>query len=249
MERRIALVTGAGAGIGAACVRMLLEGDCRVVAVGRDRSRLEALSDPSNSGRLIEVVADVREKARLDAALAGIDRLDYLVANAGVCRRTPVDAPGADAVFDDVITTNITGVWNTFRAAIGKLRRGSAAVAVSSGLGKLGRPGYSAYAASKHAVLGMVKCLAPELAPRGVRVNAVCPGWVDTTMAERDLAVTAREENIPVEAARRDAEKGIPLGRFVSAEETAALIRFLLLNDASAITGQGYNISCGEFTV
>ena len=246
---RTAVITGAAAGIGAACTRLLLKRGYAVAAVGRHLSQLEALASTETRQRLIPIVADVRDAARMAAAFSRLERIDCLVANAGICLRTPLDGPDTAPVWDDIIDTNINGVWRTFRAASPKLGAGSAAVAVSSGLGKLGRAGYSAYAASKHAVLGIVKCLALELAPKGIRVNAVCPGWVDTEMAKRDLAITAEETGTTVDRARADAEGGIPLGRFVSADETANLICWLLSDEAGAVTGQSYNISCGEFTV
>ena len=102
---------------------------------------------------------------------------------------------------------------------------------------------------SKHAVLGMVKCLAPELADRGIRVNGVCPGWVDTEMAAADLVTTANETGKSVEAAKADAISSIPLKRFVTADEVANLTYWLLSDEAKAVTGQSYNISCGELTV
>ena len=249
MTAKTAVVTGAATGIGAACTTLLLNKGIDVLAIGRNPDHLATLDASIGTGRLITAVANVRYADQLAAAVARIDRVDYVVANAGVVHRTPLTAEKIDAVFDQVVDINLTGVWRTFRAVRSKLQNKSACVAVSSGLGKLGREGYSAYAASKHGVLGIVKCLARELAPKGIRVNAVCPGWVDTDMAKRDMGVTVTETGTTLLAVRKEAENGIPLGRFVTAQETAKLIGWLLSDEASAVTGQAYNISCGEFTV
>ena len=250
-EVKTAVVTGAGSGIGRACVVRLLDEGYRVTAVGR---RMEKLAETAShaaakEGRLRLISADVRDREGLKRALSDIGPVSALVANAGVCKRTWLDDDESDSVWDDVIDTNVHGVWNTFRAVGSGFHWNGAAVIVSSGLGKLGRPGYGAYTASKHAVLGMVKCFAPELAKKGIRVNAVCPGWVDTEMAAADLVITANETKKSVEEARADAISSIPLKRFVTAEEVAGLIYWLLSDEARAVTGQSYNISCGEFTV
>jgi NAD(P)-dependent dehydrogenase (short-subunit alcohol dehydrogenase family) len=248
--KKCAVITGAGSGIGRACVAEYLNEGYRVVAVGR---RTEALAETEarlkpSAGQLVLVTGDVRKRADLDRVFEEAGTVAVLVANAGVCKRTWLNEDESDDVWNEIIDINVNGVWHTFRAAEPYFAPEAAAVIVSSGLGKLGRPGYAAYTASKHAVLGMVKCLAPELAPR-VRVNAVCPGWVDTEMAVRDLVITADEQSITPAEAKANAVAGIPLKRFVFAEEVASLIRFLTSFDARAITGQSYNISCGEFTV
>jgi 3-hydroxybutyrate dehydrogenase len=251
MTERYAVVTGGGSGIGRATVLLLLEKGFRVFAFGRREEALQdtVLAAGECASRLCVVQADVRDKKSLDAAFLQIGRIDVLAVNAGVCRRTPLDDDTSDEVFDEVIDINLRGVWNTVRAANQYLVDGASVAAVSSGLGKLGRAGYGAYTASKHAVIGLVKCFALELAPRNIRVNAICPGWVATEMAEADLLYSANETGLSLTAVREQALTNIPLKRFVTAEETAKLIGWLLSDDASAITGQSYNISCGEFTL
>ena len=250
-ETRSVVITGAGSGIGRACVERFLEDGYHVVAMGRHMEtpdETEGVLTP-RSGQLTKVAADVRDRTALDNAFKEVGPIHALVANAGVCSRTWLRDDESDAAWNEIIDINVNGVWHTFRAAWPHLVRDAAAVIVSSGLGKLGRPGYAAYAASKHAVLGMVKCFAPELAPNGIRVNAVCPGWVDTEMAKRDLQITAKEQATTPDEVRGRTVANIPLRRFVSPAEVAGLIRFLTSSGASAITGQSYNISCGELTV
>jgi NAD(P)-dependent dehydrogenase (short-subunit alcohol dehydrogenase family) len=243
-----ALVTGAGTGIGRATTALLLARGFEVVAVGRTAEPLEQLvRDMGDHGHQVKPLAlDVRAGSSLVEALANVGPLDALVANAGVCKQSRIDDPDADSIWTELISINLDGVWRTFRAAVPQLKPNGRAVVVSSGLGKLGRAGYSAYTASKHGVIGLAKCLSKELAPQGITVNAVCPGWVDTEMAKRDLIRTAEEEGTTFDQAKKAALEGIPLGRFVEADEVAKLICWLVSEDAAAITGEAYNISCGE---
>lgn len=249
MQVRTAVVTGAGTGIGRSVVERLHKRGFRVIAVGR---RLEPLQETaaafgSEADRCIPLSLDVADKAAVLSAFDHLDEVDIIVANAGVCTQGRLDDPDSDEVWERVMGTNVDGVWYLFRALASKLRDGGRAVVVSSGLGKLGRPGYGAYTASKHAVLGLVKCFSKELAHRQVTVNAVCPGWVDTEMAQADLVRTAKVLGTTAEEVKAQAHKAIPLGRFVRPEEVAALIDWLTSRDAAAVTGQAYNISCGEF--
>ena len=139
-----------------------------------------------------------------------------------------------------MLAVNLDGVFHGLRLAAPRLRQGARVVVISSGLGKLGRAGYGAYAASKHGVLGLMRCAALELADRGIRVNAVCPGWVDTDMARADLCRNG--------TARQEAEALIPMGRFVRPEEVAELVRWLASPASGPVTGQAFNISGGEFS-
>jgi len=242
------IVTGAAGGIGRATVARLLDRGHEVVAADlRGDALREVAAELDGGDRLKTVAVDVTDLGAMTAALDSVGELSGVVADAGICLQARLDEPNADQIWRDVLSVNLHGVWNTFRAAVPSLTVGGSAVAVSSGLGKLGRPGYGAYTASKHGVLGLVKCLSKELAPRAITVNGVCPGWVATEMAEADLVRTAKQKGRAVEDERRAATAGIPLGRFVEADEVAALICWLLSDDARAITGQAYNISCGEF--
>ncbi len=212
-----AVVTGAAGGIGRATCTALSDAGCEVVGLFR-----EAL--------------DVTDEVAVDRVFADLGPIDVLVANAGVCEPAAMDAPDAGQVWRRVLSVNLDGVFNCTRAA--RMREGGRVVVVSSGLGKVGRAGYAAYAAAKHGVLGLMRSLALEWAPRGITVNAVCPGWVDTKMARADVLRSGRP--------RREITAQIPIGRFVRAEEVAGLVAFLASPEGAAITGQAYNISGGE---
>ena len=249
LANRVSLVTGAGSGIGTELVKRLHARGDIVLALGRRVEPLEQLKSAveADRERIVPLACDVRDKDALDAALEPYDAIHTVVANAGVCLQARLDDANADEIWRQVMGINVDGVWFTLRAAGPKLVDNGRVIAVSSGLGKLGRDGYSAYAASKHAVLGIVKSLAKELAPRRITVNAVCPGWVKTEMSAGDLLYTAEHAEADAEVLRAEAIEGIPLGRFVEADEVAALIAWLAGDEAAAITGQAYNISGGEF--
>jgi len=247
MRRRTAVVTGAGGGIGREVTLRLARGGYRVVAVGRHLDPLREVAGAAVGGEVIPMILDVADPAAMAGAFGEIGSVDAIVASAGICGRALLSDADADEVWRRVMATNVDGVWYLFRALRDLLPDDGRAVVISSGLGKLGRAGYGAYTASKHAVLGLVKCFAKELASRRITVNAVCPGWVDTAMARADLARSASEAGTSVEEERARALAGIPLGRFVTADEVAALVEFLVSADAGAITGEAYDISCGEF--
>ncbi|MCD6497025.1 MAG: SDR family oxidoreductase [Deltaproteobacteria bacterium] len=247
MLSRTTVVTGAGSGIGRATVLLLARQGHHVYAVGRRIDRLQETQALAAKGAVDVIAADVSDHESLKKALERIPTITGIVANAGICRQALLDEPGALRIWHETVAVNLTGVYLTILFLSPKLEEHGHVVTLSSGLGKLGRAGYSAYSASKHGVLGLTKSLSKELAPRSITVNAVCPGWVDTTMAHRDLERTAAVHGTRTEDERRRATDTIALGRFVQPEEVADLISFLLSPQSSAITGQAYNISGGEF--
>ncbi len=249
MPRNI-LITGGSSGIGLEAARAFVEAGDAVHIASRSADKLEAakaeLARP-DKGAVEAHQLDVTDQEAVEALVASIGPLDVLVANAGVCRQARLDDEESDEVWHQTMDVNVHGVYYCVKAAAKTMADGASIVTVSSGLGKNARAAYEAYTASKHAVLGLTKCVALELAPRGIRVNAVCPGWVDTPMSRADSAEGARRAGVETEAFRAQAIDGIPLGRMVEPEDVAGLIEFLCSDGASAITGQSYNISCGEF--
>ena len=243
------LITGGSSGIGLATARKLLTEGERVIICGSGRDRLDAaLTELGELGVVEGHVVDVTDQAAVERLFDEVGPVDTVVANAGVCLQARLDDPDSDAVWQRTMEVNLHGVYYTLKAAAATMPDGGSIVAVSSGLGKNARAAYEAYTASKHAVLGLMKCVALELAPRQIRVNAVCPGWVDTPMSQADIVASAARAGVTPQAFRDQAvAENIPLGRMVSADDVAELIWWLTSDAASAITGQSYNISCGEF--
>lgn len=246
MSRRVSVVTGGSHGIGRAVAVQLAQRGERVVACGTDRAALEALSAETN-GAVEPLVLDVTQRDSVYRELSALGPIHAVVAAAGVCETASLEEDPDDAVWHRVLDVNLNGLYYTLKAAAPNLQKDGRVVIISSGLGKLGRARYHAYTASKHAALGLMKCLSRELAPRGITVNAVCPGWVDTRMSRRDVALAAERDGITGDEAFADAVSGIAIGRFVTPEEVASLIAYLTSEAAAAITGEAYNISGGEF--
>jgi NAD(P)-dependent dehydrogenase (short-subunit alcohol dehydrogenase family) len=245
---RTSLVTGASSGIGEAVARRLARRGDRVVVNGTSRDKVAALvAELGGPERAAPLVLDVADRAAVLREVRALGPLHTVVLSAGVCRQARIDEEDDDATWFRVLDVNLHGVYSVIKAAAPEMPPGGRIVVVSSGLGKLGRPGYAAYCASKHAVLGVVKCVSKELAPRGITVNAVCPGWVDTPMARGDVVKLARERGVSRDEVLAEIHAAIPTGRMVSSDECAALIEFLASEAAASITGEAYNISGGEF--
>ncbi len=253
MGKRRVLVTGGASGIGFSTAKQMLERGDYVAICGRSAEKLAIARERlAVFGKVETYAVDVADQAAVEAMFEALTTvmggpIDVLVASAGVCRQARLYDGHSDDVWRDTMATNVDGVYFCMKAAQKRMPDGGSMVVVSSGLGKNARAGFEAYVASKHAVLGLAKCVALELAPRQIRVNSVCPGWVDTEMSRADAANSAAAAGISVEEFRAGAISGIPLGRMVTPEEVADLIGFLCSDKASAITGQSYNISGGEF--
>lgn len=246
---RHVLVTGAAAGIGAAIARRLAEHGARVSITDRDRGGAERLAAALGAARSDEL--DVTSAASIDAAfssaVADFGPIDVLVANAGVSTmRAVVDLSEEDWDFN--LDVNAKGVFLTNRAAVRHfLAAGRAGVIVNTAsmAGKIGAPFLAHYSASKFAVVGFTQALAREVAAQGIRVNAVCPGYVVTSMQERELDWEAQLRGLTVDEVRALYLRDVPLGRLETPEDVAKVVHFLASDEAAYMTGQAINVTGG----
>ncbi|GJF22588.1 3-oxoacyl-ACP reductase FabG [Streptomyces sp. HO565] len=250
---RVALVTGATSGIGLAVARLLATQGHRVFIGARNADNVTATVKELREegldvdGSVLDVRSpdDVREFVR-----AAVDRygpVDVLVNNAGRSGGG-VTADLADELWDDVIDTNLTSVFRVTREVLnaGGLRtkdRGRI-INIASTAGKQGVVLGAPYSASKHGVVGFTKALGNELAPTGITVNAVCPGYVETPMAQRVRHGYATAYETTEDAILTKFQAKIPLGRYSTPEEVAGLVGYLASDTAASITAQALNV-CG----
>jgi NAD(P)-dependent dehydrogenase (short-subunit alcohol dehydrogenase family) len=245
---RRCLVTGAGRGIGAAVAQRLSAEGHSVALTARSREELSALAARLPGPSLV-IPADLTDPAAADTVISRVEQewggpVEVLVLNAGVATSAPL-ARTSDEDWARTLELNLTAPFRLLRRALpGMVEHGwGRVVAVASIAAKRGDPYVSAYTASKHGLLGLVRSAAAEVAAKGVTVNAVCPAYVDTPMTAATVATisatTGRSEAEAVELlARRQ-----PIGRLIDPEEVADVVLLCLAN--AAITGQGLNVDGG----
>ena len=245
------LVTGGSRGIGRAIALAFAEPGSTIAIAARTRSELDTAGDAirDRGAEPVLLQVDVTDEVSVAAGFARLRQtspgIDVLVNNAGVGGGLPIHEADS-AGWRRILDTNVWGTFLVTREAVPMLGDGGRIVNISSVLGRFGVPGYTAYCASKHAVIGFTRALALELAGRGITVNAICPGWVDTDMAAQGMQLGASAMGITFDAFKQQAMERVPIGRMIQPEEVAHLVKFLASPQASAITGQTYNICGGQ---
>lgn len=251
MQGMVALITGAGTGIGAAIAGRFAGAGVSVVVNGRRPEYIRGIAAETGGICISGDTADPEIRvAAVQAAKKRFGGLDILVNNAGiVCPGNVLTETDAD--WRNTLETNLNGVRQMARAAIpAMLERGAGAIVnVSSMAGITGFPGIASYVASKTAVIGLTRSMAVDFGPRNIRVNAVCPGWVRTPMAEEEMAALAAERNIPVAEAWHLCTRYYPLGRMAEPDEVAACVEFLASAAASFVTGVALCVDGGGSAV
>lgn len=241
---RVVIVTGAARGVGHRAVELLLDQGAKVVAADRLDDELEAaFADPGK--RLVRVGADVSTidgcEAVIDAAVAEFGRLDVLFNNAGVTVRAPLEET-TDAIWERMMDTNLRSVFACCRAAIPHLKANGGAIVNNASINAIqGNVNLAAYSAAKGGVVALTRALAKELAPFGIRVNAICPGTIATPMTDEYLATADDPADLQATLVLKH-----PLGRLASADEVARAALFLASDDGSFITGVALPVDGGR---
>jgi NAD(P)-dependent dehydrogenase (short-subunit alcohol dehydrogenase family) len=244
-ENKVALVTGAGSGMGLATAQAFAEAGAAVVLADINEQAIRSAAEELVGGghRALAVRCNVADEAEVAAMVARtvstFGRLDAAINNAGVMPPAVETADASAEDFDRVTAINLRGVWNCMKYELRQMReQGSGAIVNCSSIGGLiGNPGRAIYHASKHGVIGLTKSAALEYASRGIRINAVCPGTIETAMVADMMA----RESIT----REDFQRDLPIGRLGRPEEIAAAVLWLCSEGASFVIGHALAVDGG----
>jgi len=245
-ENKVALVTGAGSGLGFATAKAFAESGAAVVLADRNEKSARTAADKlvAQGHKALAVVCDVSDDGQVEAMVAqGVGtfgRLDAAYNNAGVQNVLAETADTTREDYDRVMAINLRGVWSCMKFELQQMRKqGSGTIVNCSSLGGLvGGPERGIYHAAKHGVLGFTKSAALEYAARGIRINAVCPGLIQTPMSDQMIASGQAD-------ALKVMEQSIPMGRVGRPEEIASAVLWLCSDAASYVTGQSISVDGG----
>lgn len=254
MKKRAYLVSGAGSGIGRAIALKLSQAsiDNRIILLGRNLERLERVrAELPNSTQHRIIIADQTNREDLARAIREAnledENLVSVIANAGLGGENHY---GGTDRWNEIIQTNLYGTYYLVQECLPALRTAEDTykhvLVTSSVLSRLGVPKYTAYCASKAALLGLTRSWAAELAVEKILVNAICPGWVETDMAEEGLEGIAKASGCPTEEVRKKELDKVPLGKMSTPDEIASLVQFLVSGNQTSITGQSLDINGGS---
>lgn len=252
---RVALVTGGSRGIGRAVALRLAGVNARVAVCARSVDAVASVAE--------EIAAEGREAmpvrmdvADLDSVRAGFAEVrerfgppDILVNNAGIAKSALIWRTD-DELWNATMATNVSGTFYCMREALpAMIERGwGRVVNMASTAGKIGAPYIAAYSASKHAMIGLTRSAALEVATRGVTINAVCPGYVDTAMTDASVSIIVEKTKASADDARRRLEALSPQNRLMTDDEVAYVTLMLMSDDARGINGQAINLDGGGVT-
>ncbi len=237
--RRV-LITGGGTGIGRAIAHAFADNGDAVVITGRREGPLQEAAQ----GRGIEYrIADVADEAQVAALFD--EPFDVVIANAGMGHACKVAKMSLED-WNQVLNVNLTGVFLTFRAALAGMKPGGRLIAIASTAGLQGGNTLGAYSASKHGVLGLVKSLAIEVAKAGITCNAICPGFVETDLAQGAIQNVMNKFEVDQEKATKMITARNPMARMIAPDEVASAAIYLASAGASSVNGHSLSVSGGE---
>lgn len=238
------VITGASRGIGLGIAEGFAAAGASLHLIAND----EGIHAAAAALGATSALADIADKAQVAVALARMDRIDVLINNAGLELMTPIsDSSDANSdAFCRVIDVNVNGTALVTAAALDRMHKGGAIINTASIWGRVAEPRFGAYVASKHAIIGLTKTWARELGPRGIRVNAVCPGWVQTEASMRSLARIAAEAGREEQAMLDEIVAGQALPGLMEPADMAPTYLFLGSDMAANITGQSIGVDRGE---
>ena len=246
LNDKVALITGGGRGIGRAIALTFAKHGARVAVAARTREQVESVAEETGG---IALVCDVSNPDQVAGIFADI-KPDILVNNAGIAESATF-VNTTDELWQRHLAINLSGTFYCTRAALpAMLERGwGRIINIASIAAKTGAPYIAAYAASKHGVLGLTRSLAMEVASRGITVNAICPGYVDTEMTSRGVEKITAKTGRSAEEALEALKKMSPQHRLTTPEEVAALALLLASEEGRGINGQGINIDGGSVLI
>ncbi|MEW5852453.1 MAG: SDR family NAD(P)-dependent oxidoreductase [Myxococcota bacterium] len=250
---RTALITGGGRGIGRACALQLARAGCRVAVLARSLDEVDEVASiiHEGGGKALSAVCDVTNEDSITAAVEACTRrlgpVDILVNNAGQAHSVPLLKMSVED-WQRMINVNLTGTFLVTRAVLPSMvERGFGRVInIASTAGLTGYRYTTHYCASKHGVVGLTRALALEVASKGVTVNAVCPGWVETEMLQDTVRNISKKTGRGEENARETLLADIPTHRFVKPEAVAAMVAYVASDDARDLTGTTLTIDGGQ---
>jgi NAD(P)-dependent dehydrogenase (short-subunit alcohol dehydrogenase family) len=246
LHEKVVLVTGGGRGIGRAIALLFAQHGARVAVAARTREQVASVAHETGG---IALVCDVSNPDQVTGIFADI-KPDILVNNAGIAESATF-VNTTDELWQRHLAINLSGTFYCTRAALpAMLERGwGRVINIASIAAKTGAPYIAAYTASKHGVLGLTRSLAMEVASRGVTVNAICPGYVDTEMTSRGVEKITAKTGRSAEEALEALKKMSPQHRLTTPEEVAALALLLASEEGRGINGQGINIDGGSVLI
>jgi NAD(P)-dependent dehydrogenase (short-subunit alcohol dehydrogenase family) len=255
LQNRLALITGGGRGIGRSIALAYAREGADVVVAARTLEQVEEVASEIAAAaktKSLAVICDVSDLDSVQQMFAKVNEAfgrgpDILVNNAGIAESAPL-LKTDDSLWRRHLEINLSGTFYCTRAALGAMIDGSwgRIINIASIAGKTGAPYIAAYAASKHGILGLTRSVALEVATKGVTVNAICPGYVDTEMTSRGVENITRKTGRTVDEALESIRRMSPQNRIIEPEEVAALALLLASEDGRGINGQAINVDGGS---